>query len=166
MRYIFSSLLICLSFACVTLAPKSEREIITVLETKVSKDDAYDRALIWFAKNLNNSNWAVQVKDKPNGRIVSNIKLLCPNMSAFQSSIGNKNYIDFSVDLTLKDKKVRIIFENLVYSVWNYQSGETVHGPTSAEESKKIEANCLASIRSDLVDAINGLSSNTRSDDF
>ncbi|XDD44722.1 hypothetical protein AB3N58_17915 (plasmid) [Leptospira sp. WS60.C2] len=94
------------SFACVALAPKTDREVIIVIETNVSNDDAFYRALIWFAKTLNDSNWAVQVKDKPNGRIVSNIKLLCPSIITFLTSIRNKNYIDFRVDLTLKDKKV------------------------------------------------------------
>ncbi|TGN00317.1 DUF4468 domain-containing protein [Leptospira dzoumogneensis] len=163
---IFGAILPLILVSCVTLAPKQLRETSRIVETNVKKDEAYDRALIWFAKNLNNANWAVQIKDKVNGRIVSNIKYTCDNISLTQTALGNRNNIDFTVDVTTKDKKVRIIFENIVYSVWNIRAGETVHGPTDEEDVKEIDEKCLKDIRQDLLNAINGTAHNTRSNDF
>ncbi len=67
--------------SCVTLATRQERTISKVINTTVTKEEAYNRALVWFAKNLNNSNWAVQVKDEKTGRIIANIRYTCSNIS-------------------------------------------------------------------------------------
>ncbi len=80
--------------------------------------------------------------------------------------MGNRNYIDFSADFTAKDNRIRIIFENLVYSVWNVRAGETVHGPTNVEDVAEIDEKCLSVIRTDMVNAVYGTTNNTRTDDF
>ncbi|TGK04029.1 DUF4468 domain-containing protein [Leptospira semungkisensis] len=152
--------------SCVSLSPKKEREVSFISETKIKKDEAYDRALIWFAKNLNNSNWAVQIKDKPNGRIVSNVKYQCNKMDSFGSIVGDVDYISFSLDVTTKDNKIRVIFEDVVYLIANRHGVESVEGPSDRDELKYIEQNCLNYIRRDLMNAVNGVSYNTRSDNF
>ncbi|TGM89551.1 DUF4468 domain-containing protein [Leptospira licerasiae] len=152
--------------SCVSLSPKREREVTFISETKVKKDEAYDRALIWFAKNLNNSNWAVQIKDKANGRIVSNVKYQCDRMASFGSIVGDIDYISFSLDVTTKDNKVRVIFEDVMHLIENRHRVVSVEGPSDQDELKYIEQVCLNHIRNDLMNAVNGVSHNTRSDNF
>lgn len=148
--------------SCVSLLPVELRQSEEVVETGVKKDVAYNRALVWFAKSLNNSNQAVQVKDPDAGRIVSNMRASCPDLgSALNALYYGGQYVDVSVDFQAKDSKARIRFENIRHFGTNAYGQQFDLGPTSQEAVEEIKTKCLSTISSQLLKAVTA-----RTDDF
>ena len=86
-----------------------------VYEFKLSKDQIYDRSLVWFAEQFISSNDVLQLKDKPNGKIIGR------GAGEFVYTLFPRKYL-YSVRVDIKDNKARLTFDN-------YQpvkNGETV----------------------------------------
>lgn len=86
-----------------------------VYEFKLSKNQIYDKSLVWFAEQFVSSNDVIQLKDKPNGKIIGR------GAGEFTYTMFPRKYL-YSVKIDIKDNKARLVFDN-------YQpikNGETV----------------------------------------
>lgn len=139
--------------SCVTLLPREERRVEKVYETTLSKKEIYDRALVHLAKSLGNANMAIQIRDLENGRIVS--------QGTFKNRIGYSCLygclISFNVDFTAKDKKYRIIFDDLEkWSLNEYGAKVSLLGPSSQKDIVEMKKEYLDAIEKELVGSIEG----------
>lgn len=95
--------------ACATSATKATNEQLTLVEIKevnATPKEAYDRALQWFAENLNNANQAVQIRDEKDRHIVSNLETNCTLTNGFGADVTIP--VNFTVDFVAKDKKIKV----------------------------------------------------------
>lgn len=97
--------------------PQKDREITFIEQTSLKQKDAYNAVLSYLAKNLNNSNGAIQVKDPEAGHLISQITFECNELRAFMDL--TKHEAQFNVDVSTKDNKVRLVYEALTDSVTN-----------------------------------------------
>jgi hypothetical protein len=142
---------------CVTLAPPEQRQVRNVIDSKgVKAGDAYKRALIWFAKSVNNANWSVQIKDENEKRIVANLRLNCADIQVSTNILGNLNFISFVADFQAKDDRFRLTFEDVHFFVRQQNGNEVTHGPSSAEDLNEIDAKCLKSVRDSFTASVSG----------
>lgn len=71
-----------------------------VVDIPGDRNALYDRALAFLARGLGNSNWAIQIRDKENGKIVSKSSVVVPY------NIGNASA---NITLLFKDNKFKYI---------------------------------------------------------
>jgi hypothetical protein len=83
------------------------------------------------------------------------------------SNITMATKVDFNIDYTAKDGKVRIIFDDILALQTTAQnpSGVSV-GPEDKSELDAIDKICLTPLRTELIAAIEGKAANTKKDDF
>jgi hypothetical protein len=150
------SVVISSSSNCSSVIPREKRVIENVLEVNLSKDEIINRASDTLAKIYVNSNSAIQVKDKERGVIIGKAIAKCETLNNLYTLNGDYFEIEFNLELTAKDKKYRLIFEDIdLYIVrrqqWN--SKDRSYG-FSEEDLMSIDKNCISSIRDRLVNAI------------
>lgn len=80
------------------------RKVEYQLDVNSSASNSYKKTHVWIAKRLINSKFAIQVQDEKDFRIVSKMATSC---NTYNSSI------EMNFDFMAKDKKVKIIFENI-----------------------------------------------------
>ncbi len=155
MKAIYLFLIAAITLHCASLAPVEKRQVRNVIEVKgVKAGDAYDRALVWFAKSLVNANWAVQIRDKPNGRIVANMTLQCPELTNAMDSWAQN--VSFTADFQAKDDRYRLTFEQIYWEARSHTGNTLMRGPSDDEDLAKIDAKCLASVRDSLRASVSG----------
>jgi len=136
--------------------PAEQRQVRNVVESKgVKANEAYDRALIWFAKSLGNANWAVQIRDPQGKRIVANVKYHC-TINTGSDILGNQNMIGFIADFQAKDDRFRLTFEDIIFTVRQQNGNEVVHGPTDEEQRSEIDQKCLIPVRDSITASVKG----------
>ncbi|TGK36203.1 DUF4468 domain-containing protein [Leptospira gomenensis] len=151
---------------CVSLAPREERSISTIFETGVKKGDAYQRALIYLAKSLNNGNLAIQVRDESQGRIVSLAQIKCNSYKRWKYPM-NQVWVDFNIDFTAKDQKARIIFDDIVLGLFDpYGRKGAFQEPLDKEDTDSIDKECLEPIRAEIIRSVKGQVTIAPSQDF
>ncbi len=148
--------------ACLTVMPITDRKMERIIQTDLNKNLAYDRALTWFAKNLNNSNQAVQIRDKETSRIVSNMQTECLG-SSLNTAFGQRSFVTFSIEFQAKDNRARIRFENIEHYVMTPAITHADAGPWSADDLEEIKTKCLNPIVDRLLIY---LKEGTKPDDF
>lgn len=155
MKPIYLFLITGLVLRCASLAPVEKRQIRNVIEVKgIKADVAYDRALVWFAKSLVNANWAVQIRDKANGRIVANMSLQCQGLTNALDSWAQN--VSFTADFQAKDDRYRLTFEQIYWEARSNTGNTLMRGPSDDEDLAKIDATCLASVRNSLQASVGG----------
>lgn len=86
----------------------------------LSRNDIYDKALIWCAKSFNNSNSAVKVKEKESGLLggkaymVSLYKTPRRNKDSAIGAAFSEYYFDWLIEI--KEGRLRFSAKNLVYT--------------------------------------------------
>lgn len=108
--------------SAVKYATEDQKILVVVKESNFSAGENYDKALQFFAENLNSSNSAIQIKDKEKFHIVSNLLFDCK----FQNSFGGFGNVpvNFTVDFQAKEKKTRIQIkaQNAIYLFGAYRN--------------------------------------------
>lgn len=80
---------------------------------KSDKKTAYTKFLIWASKNFNDSHETIKLKDADLGLVVVKGNISC-DVLKFGSGFGRDQRIDFSLEVTLKDKIFEAKIENLI----------------------------------------------------
>lgn len=76
-----------------------------IIDTKLSKADAYSASLQWFGETFNSGKSVIQTKDPESGIIVGNGRIEEPGLMPY--------YILFTITVETKDKRVRVTLNNL-----------------------------------------------------
>lgn len=148
---------------CATAISREQRVIESVTEVNLTKDQIFDRSLDFLAKRINNSNYAVQVKDKERGKIISKLITRCQSLTEWYTMAGDYFELDLNLELIAKDKKYKLRFDDLdlyVVRIQNGNSKDRSYG-FSEETLKEVEFKCIDPFRTDLQKAINA-----KADDF
>jgi hypothetical protein len=75
-----------------------------------SKDDLYNRALLWVVKAYNSSKDVIQMQDKETGVIVCKALIEVPGQkNAFGSPLGI-DYVDYTLTIKVKEGKYKIAY--------------------------------------------------------
>lgn len=152
---------------CISIMKIEERQTQIIHETKSKKDEIFDRALIWISKRATDSNHSIKIKDKVEGRIIARLSTLCKPSGGIMSNTSYAGKIDFNLDLTAKDNKVRIIFDDiLALQLAQGNRPEAPLGPEDKTDLEAIDKTCLTPIKKELIAAIEGTAANTKKDDF
>ncbi|MCW7460184.1 DUF4468 domain-containing protein [Leptospira bandrabouensis] len=141
-------------FSCASLLPREERKVEKIYTTNLTKKQIYDRSLVYFAKSLGNSNFAIQIKDESNGRIVSQVSYDCKKYRTFYAL--NRVTANFNIDLTAKDSKYRIIFDDIRLNIYSDNGPQFINEPSNKEELSLVEEGCIEPLRKQLIDGIEG----------
>lgn len=107
----------------------------------VTKDVAYGRAMSWVAKSFRDSKNVLEVQDKATGKIIGKGNYPCSVLTSAMDP--NKAIVRFTLDITVKDAKSRIRFEDLDMMSTNPQAA-FVNNVNSAEDVQKVKNECLA----------------------
>lgn len=83
-----------------------------VIDVQGEKNGLYDRALAFLAKGLGNSNWAIQIRDKETGKIVTNANVRV---------IGAWGVVSSNITLLFKDNKFKYVITD--FAVEDYGTG-------------------------------------------
>ncbi len=167
MKKILLVLVLAGSVTCISVAKIEDRQTQVIHETTIKKNEAYDRGLIWIAKRAGNSNYSIKIQDKNEGRIIARVSTACRPLNGLTSNITMATKVDFNIDYTAKDGKVRIIFDDILALQTNAQNPLGVPvGPEDKSELDVIDKICLAPLRTELIAAIEGKAANTKKDDF
>ncbi|PWG82674.1 DUF4468 domain-containing protein [Pararcticibacter amylolyticus] len=90
-------------------------ERIYDLDSTIKKDELYSRAIRWMAKIFIDSKEVIRIADKENGNIVGKGSFDIVTSSFW----GIKYRIQMITDITVKDKKYKILFNQFVYRYLN-----------------------------------------------
>ena len=132
------------------LLTEKETSFVYVENTDLSADNGYNMTLAYLAKNIQNSNHAIQLKDKSKKKIISHISILCDGLN--YSSLGmtftyNGN---FTIEADFKNNKARFaITASSYYS--NDPRGDSI--PFRANQKDALKK-CVDKLRSELISAL------------
>lgn len=112
-----------------------ERSVEYVVETDLKASEAYKKANHWLAKRLNNSKMAIQVQDDQDFLLASKMSTTC---NTFNSAI------DMDFEFQAKDKKIRVVYENITArSTGNMFEGLVARYPSSHGQLDDFKRTCL-----------------------
>lgn len=103
--------------SCASALKKDEATNTFIEKTSLSKEQAFNQVIGYLAKNLNDSNEAIKVKDKEAGKIIAKIGVDCNDLRAFADVTSYVAYYTLEVDV--KDKKMRLNIVGDSYSQFN-----------------------------------------------
>ena len=136
--------------------PKEKREITFVEETKVSRDDAFQRARTHLAKTLGNSNAAFRVNDDKNATLITRIILDCKDWGCGGLSMSCHYQASYNLEINAKENKVRFTYEPYEVSKigWN---GQPMSPSAITEPDQVVNAKTCAQInKSEIMTEIGG----------
>jgi hypothetical protein len=145
-------------YSCAGYEPASKQDINTtfVEDTKLGKKDAFNKILTYLAKNLGNSNYAIQLKEQSQGKIVTKIATQCNEL---QASMDITTYTaSFVLEVDVKDKKVRFNFEGDSYSQLNIDGA--VLATANPFRTGQIEGlkKCATQLKNNIMESLNSSS--------
>jgi hypothetical protein len=150
------STLICISLiACAGMEMKKyngEKKKTYIETITLNKSDAYEKSMVWLAKNLGDSNQAIKVKDKELGRIVARVSYACVGFKRPDLAFGipDSTDINFNVDVAIKDKKIKYELEILGFNKQVPRVGNLDMDISDAEGQKEAIESCFISLKKDL----------------
>jgi Domain of unknown function (DUF4468) with TBP-like fold len=121
-----------------------------IAETNLTKDQAFNGALSFLAKNLGKSNEAIQLKDPSSGRIISKIGVDCNELRAFADITSYS--IMFTLDANFKDKKARFTLEGNTFSQVNIDGNAIVVGALLKDYQEDGVKKCAIKIKDELME--------------
>lgn len=152
---------------CISVMRIEDRQTQSVIDVKAKKDEIFDRALIWISKRATDSNHSIKIKDKVEGRIIARLGILCKPSGGMMSNTSYAGRIDFNLDITAKDNKARIIFDDIIaLQLAQGNRPEQPVGPEDKTDLENIDKTCLVPLKKELTAAIEGTAANTKKDDF
>ncbi len=142
---------------------QEDKKISYITETKGSKPDLYVKASTWFSKTFKDSKSVLEVQDKESGKLVGKGMLIC-------DPLNKTGAISFSIDLTVKDNKFRLNFENLtmlrrdfINGVYDEDLDLFDKDIKTKEDLDKVKEKCFNSLHDSLKDSFGKSQAN---DDF
>ena len=147
-----ASLIVLSSCAGYEPAQKKDLSFVFVEQTGLSKKDAFNKTLAYLAKNLGNSNYAIQLKDESQGKIVTKIANGCNQM---QASMDLTTYTaSYVLEADIKDKKVKLNFEADTFSQINIDgSVMTANGSYRSGHLEALKA-CATELKNEIIAAL------------
>lgn len=135
--------------ACASsILPVEQRKLDKVVQTKMSKNKAYNTALAFIAKSFGNSNKVLKMKNKDSGTIVLKGNTAC---NIFRQSGDINNYsLQFTLTIMLKNKKAKLQYENLYISSETGTPISWAYNQLSSKENVKKSMQCLETLNSGL----------------
>lgn len=104
--------------------PQNQREFTYVEQTSLKQRDAFNSMLAYLAKNLGDSNLAIKVRDPEAGTIITQIAFDCPELKDFLDP--NRHNPMFNLDVSMKDNKIRFVYEGMEDRTYNLMSGALI----------------------------------------
>lgn len=88
---------------------KNSIKFTEIKETKLTKKEAFLRVVSYLSKTLNDSNYAIKLKNEDTGEVVSQISIPCNEM---KKSLDMFDYrIHYLLTVNTKDNKVKVDLE-------------------------------------------------------
>lgn len=104
--------------SCASQLTKQDLTFTYVEKTNVSAENGYNLALQYFAKNLKNSNQAIQLKDPKRKKLISQIGIRCDDVKNGMLDIASYTTY-FTVEADFKDNKARFSIKGDSYTSGN-----------------------------------------------
>jgi hypothetical protein len=141
---------------CSTLMPREQRKVEFIQDTKLKKKEIYDRSLVYISKTFAAYPIPNAIKDEANGRIVTLSKVSCEGLGYFTYPL-NTTKLEANLDITAKDNKFRIIFDDIQLKNYN-PYGNIVYSPHPSDDArlKEMVEKCLLPLKDELVNSIEG----------
>ena len=141
--------------SCASPLIKKDATNVFIEKTNLSKKDTFNRTISFLAKNLNNSNEAIQLKDASSGKIISKIGIECNELRAFADISSYVAY--YTLEIDVKDNKIRIttIGESFTQTL----NGRIGNAPMRSEH-KKGARKCANRIKENLITSLKTSNSN------
>ena len=114
----------------------------------IKKADAQQRAAVWIAKSVGDSNHAIKINDPHNGRLVSRISIACVNRYTIITGAECWNAL-YNVDFESKDDRAKITFESL----GRRGCGSVAEFPVQESDKEALKI-CVETTKNELVAAI------------
>jgi hypothetical protein len=108
------------SYSQDTLASAKGQLTDIVRVESVSKEDLYNRAKIWFARNFKSSKDVIQLEDRELGKIIGKGNIPY-EASAFWPGTNFSGYFEFMLTIEIKDGRYRYFVEDLKHV--SYKNG-------------------------------------------
>jgi hypothetical protein len=108
-----------------------------VFETTVPKDKVYDKCMQWISHNFKSAKAVIEYQDKDAGKIIGN------GSTSFTRSIVEIP-LTFTMEISIKDGKYRLVFDNLI-ALWGeyHNNPRPIQGTaTVAQVHAKFAAMC------------------------
>ena len=91
------------------LLPLEERQLIIVQETPgISKNEIFDKAIVWIATSFIDSKEVLEIQDREAGKIIGK------GIIRFSLGMGVIAASRFTITIDIKDERYRVKFEDLV----------------------------------------------------
>lgn len=97
-----------------TMLPPSERQYQKVVEVEFTKQEIYQKALMWMAESFRSSKEVIEHKNSEEGKIIGN--------TIVTINFGEGIYVPHVMDvrmtiiIEMKDRRIRFTAKNLIYS--------------------------------------------------
>lgn len=128
---------------------RESRQAEYIVTTNLPAQQSYDRALLWFTKNLGNANFAIQLKDPEQKRIVV-IAHINVNEGMGMNTWGEYR-ISFTIDFQAKDERARVQFTDVKKVDMKPTAFSQREAPTTQEEMNEIANRYLIGIRDSIM---------------
>lgn len=146
-------LLLTLSSCATSMLQKKDREIESVVKTKMSKENAYSTALTYIAKNFGDSSKVIKMKNLESGTIVLKGNTSC---NIFRQAGDINNYLlQFTLTIMLKNQKAKLHYENLYISSNTGNPIGWEYNRISSKEKLRKSMGCLDSLNKGLFESNN-----------
>lgn len=141
------------------LAPEQRVASFVIEHPGLLKNDAYVRSSSWIAKTFRSAKAVIQVQDKDSGKTVGRGYARCDSVR--QALDVNHYQVGFTLDITNKDQKSRLMFEDVAIFLETDMSPAMVNIADS-DDMTKVKNECLSPMANELRAALTSKSK----DDF
>jgi hypothetical protein len=148
--------LVIFSQNCASLMPREQRKVEFIQESKLKKKEIFERSLIYVSKTFSATSLPNPIRDEANGRIITFLRLDCDGLGYINYPL-NTTVLESNLDLTIKDNKFRIIFDDIHMKSYN-PYGRVVYSPHPSNdvELKKMIDKCIAPLKDELIKNLEG----------
>lgn len=141
MKFLSLLLLTIITGCASSMLPTKQRALEKIVETKMAKNKAYSSALTYIAKNFGDSSKVIKMQNKDSGTIVLKGNTIC---NIFRQSGDINDYrLQFTLTISLKDKKAKLNYENLYISGSTGAEVSWAYNQLSSSEKVQQSMQCL-----------------------
>ncbi len=141
---------------------KGNHKATFIEKTTYKKDQAYEGTMVYLAKHIDNSNYAIRMKDKGAGRIVAKIKYGCKGIKRPDVIVHIESTpMDMNVDVSIRDMKIKYELEITGFKKDVGQYGIFDMYIAEAPGQKEAVNNCFKQLKTELFKALTNSSVNS-----
>lgn len=128
-----------LAWGAPDLLPKNQREASFSVETKLDKNKAFQKLLIWSSKAINDSNESIKLKDQENGILIAKVTVDC-DVLKLGSGYAKDQRLEMTLEFSVEKNKVEIKATDVLGRGEGYDDGSR---PSKKEEMESASKSCI-----------------------